>query len=55
MRAIDGVEKAGLDIYSVEITLTGDIKITTGPRRDKSGGAPDASAATQVSAKSAKK
>ena len=44
VRAIDGVEKAGFDIYSVEISLTGDIKITTGPRKAKSPAPSDTSA-----------
>lgn len=31
VRAIKGVEAAGLEIYEVEITATGSIKISTGP------------------------
>jgi hypothetical protein len=46
VRAIEGVETAGLNIYSVEITLTGNIKITTGPRREKNDKASDTSADT---------
>ena len=34
VRAIDGVEAAGLLVYYVEITPTGSIKIITGPRSD---------------------
>jgi hypothetical protein len=51
--AIEGVEKAGLKIYSVEITLTGDIKITTG--RTESRAASGSSADNEGPAKSAKK
>ena len=36
MRAIAGVEAAGLPVYEVEITTTGSIKIGTGPRTEKS-------------------
>ena len=36
VRAIAGVEAAGLQVYSVEITSTGSIKITTGPRAEPS-------------------
>jgi len=55
VRAIEGVEKAGLHIHSVEITLTGDIKITTGPRGEKSNVVTDTSADTLALAKSVKK
>lgn len=33
VRAIKGVKAAGLEVYGVEITPTGTIKISTGPRR----------------------
>jgi hypothetical protein len=64
VRAIEGVEKAGLDIYSVEITLKGDIRVTTGPRSkkaateprmEKSDAVPDSSADTHFQAKALKK
>jgi len=34
VRAIAGVEAAGLEVYGVEITSTGAIKISTGPRAE---------------------
>ena len=34
VRAIKGVKKAGLEVYGAEITPTGTIKISTGPRRN---------------------
>ena len=37
VRAIEGVETAGLEVYGVEITPTGTIKISTGPRRKSDG------------------
>jgi hypothetical protein len=57
VRAIEAVEKAGLHIDGVEITVTGDIKIATRrPRGEKSGVASDTNSAdTQAHAKSVKK
>jgi hypothetical protein len=57
VRAIDGVEKAGLQIDGVEITVTGDIKITIRRSRgEKSGAASDTTTAdTQAHEKSVKK
>jgi hypothetical protein len=40
VRAIAGVEAAGLPIYAVEITPTGTIKISVGSRIEGSAGAP---------------
>jgi hypothetical protein len=34
VRAIAGVEAAGLQVFGVEITATGAIKISTGPRAE---------------------
>jgi hypothetical protein len=36
VRAIVGVEAAGLQVYEVEITSAGAIKISTGPRTETS-------------------
>ena len=36
VRAIAGVEAAGLQVYGVEITSTGSIRISTGPRAEAS-------------------
>jgi hypothetical protein len=54
VRAIEGVEKAGLQILGVEITPTGAIKIATGPRSETGTAATNNNADTQGETKSIK-
>jgi hypothetical protein len=55
VRAIEGVEKAGLQVYRVEITPSGAIKIAIGPRSETGAAATNITAETQGETKSIKK
>jgi hypothetical protein len=55
VRAIEGVEKAGLQVYRVEITPSGAIKIAIGPRSETGTAATNITAETQGETKSIKK
>ena len=49
VRAIDAVTKAGLTVYSVEVTNSGSIKIETQPRQQRPSAATTAPATANAS------